>query len=297
MAISNQTLQIWWLAARPHTLSASVVPVLVGSALALRFGPFSVSLFILTLLGSVLVQIGTNLTDEFADHNATASKNKFPAPHKVIARQLLTVTQVKAGAAAAFGGATFIGVWLVWQTGWPLLVICVVSLLLAFGYSAGPFPLGDYALGELLVFVVMGPIMVGATFYVQTGAITQETIWLSMSVGGLVTAIMVVNNLRDQDEDRQNGRLTLVTLAGAPMVRLGYLLLVAFAFAIPAWLMTSMSPWLGLSWLSLPLALKLAVQIWSQKNQEAMHAALRGTAALHLLFGLMLTVGLLVGEI
>ena len=293
------SVKVWLVASRPHTLSAAVVPVLVGSALSVDQGAFMWSLFGLTLLGAILVQIGTNLTDEYADHDATSSAHKFAAPHKVIVRGLLTAQQVRRGAIMTFGFATVIGAWLVFQTGWPLLIVCLVSLLVAYAYSAGPFPLGDYALGELLVFIVMGPVMVGATFYVQTHGISWPVVWMSFPVGGLVTAIMVVNNLRDEEEDRKNGRLTLATVFGGGRLRWGYFLLVAIAYGVPVALVATQQfgYWVLLPWLTLPLALRLMKWLKAGTDRELIHRALRGTAALHLFFGVLLALGVLISGV
>ena len=285
----------WFLAARPHTLSASVVPVLVGSAMAAAAGGFAWGVFALTVVGAVLVQIGANFTDEYADHGSTASAHKYLAPHKVIARGLLTHRAVRLGALIVFGAATSIGLWLVWRTGWPLLVVCLVCLAVAYAYSAGPFPLGDYALGEVLVFAVMGPLMVGATYYVQTLHLTWEVIWVSLPVGALVAAILVANNLRDEAEDRRNGRRTLVTVFGAGALRAAYLGLLLLACATPAALMLTgrWGAWLALPWLTLPLLVRVVHWIVTGRDRDTLHRALKGTSALHLLFGLALAVGLL----
>lgn len=288
-------LKSWFLAARPHTLSASVVPVLVGSALAATEGPFAWGVFALTLLGALLVQIGANFTDEYADHEATASAHKYLAPHKVIARGLLSRRAVRAGAVTVFGAATVIGLWFVYNSGWPLLLVCLGCLLVAYAYSAGPLPLGDYALGELLVFIVMGPVMVGATFYVHVRFVNWEVLWISLPVGALVAAILVVNNLRDEAEDRHNGRRTLATVFGARMMRGGYLLLLGLAYVIPALLMSlgSRGLWMALPWLTAPLLLRVAAWVVLGRDRDILHRALRGTSALHLLFGLALALALL----
>ncbi len=286
---------IWFVAARPHTLSASVVPVAVGSALAAADGAFGWGLFLLCVVGAVLVQVGANFTDEYADHDATASAHKYLAPHKVIARGLLSHGAVRLGALAVFGAATLIGIWLVWKTGWPLLVVCLVSLAVAYAYSAGPLPLGDYAAGEALVFVIMGPVMVGASYYVQAGDFSWGTLWAALPVGALVSAILVVNNLRDEEEDRRNGRRTLVTVFGAAPVRAAYLglLLLAFGSPLAAILLGEAGPWLALPWLTLPPALRVALLVSRGRERDTLHRALKSTSALHLLFGLALTAGLL----
>jgi 1,4-dihydroxy-2-naphthoate polyprenyltransferase len=289
------TAQAWIAASRPHTLSAAAVPVAVGSALAAAQGRFTWELCALTLLGSLLVQIGTNFTDEFADHGATASEHKFLAPHKVIARGLLSARAVKLGALAVFGLATLIGLRLVAHAGWPLLAVCLLSLACAYGYSAGPLPLGDIALGEPIVFLLMGPVMVMSTVYVQTLDWQALALWYSLPVGALVTAILMANNLRDVEEDRLHGRRTLVTVFGTPAVRAAHAALLALAYAsLPAaWLAGWAGPWVLLPWLTLPLALHVLRLLRGAGGRERLHAALKGTSGLHLSFGLLLTLGLL----
>ncbi|MCZ6842725.1 MAG: 1,4-dihydroxy-2-naphthoate octaprenyltransferase [SAR324 cluster bacterium] len=290
----RKQIKVWFVAARPHTLSASLVPVLVGSALAAAHGSFAWILFILTVLGAVLMQIGANFTDEYADHEATRSAHKYLAPHKVIARGLLSHGAVRMGAAAVFGLATIIGSWLVWRTGWPLLAVCLISLAVAYAYSAGPLPLGDYGLGEVLVFLVMGPVMVGATYYVQTLTYQWMVLWVALPVGALVAAILVANNLRDEEEDRRGGRNTLATLFGARAVRAGYLGLLVLAYLCPVvlFLLGKAEPWLALPWITLPLALRAGGLILRGRDRDTLHRALKSTSALHLLYGAVLAVGL-----
>lgn len=288
--------KIWFVAARPHTLSASVVPVLVGSALAAAEGRFGWLVFALTLIGALLVQVGANFTDEYADHDTTASVHKYLAPHKVIARGLLSHRAVRTGALVVFSAATAIGVWFVMNTGIGLLLVCLGCLLVAYAYSAGPFPLGNYALGELLVFIVMGPVMVGATYYVQARAFDWGVIWVSLPVGALVAAILVVNNLRDEAEDRRNGRRTLATVFGPAMLRGGYLGLALLAFIMPALLIAHgvWGAWLALPWLTAPLLLRVAAWVVRGRDRDTLHRALKGTSALHLLFGLALALAVLI---
>jgi 1,4-dihydroxy-2-naphthoate octaprenyltransferase len=288
------TVKTWFVAARPHTLSAAVVPVLVGSALVFWRPGFSGSVCGWTLVASLLVQIGANFVDEYSDHGTTASAHKYLAPHKVIARGLLTPGQVRTGAAVVFGAATLIGAGLVWRAGWPLLLLCMASLAVAYLYSGGPLPLGDYALGEPLVFVTMGPVMVMGTVYAQVSEWEVQALVYSLPVAALVTAILVANNLRDGEEDRRNGRKTVVTVFGEGAMRAGWLLLVGLAFAVTAWQAATRtgSGWLLLPWLTLPLAIRVALWILRGQDRDTLHRALRGTSALHLSFGVLLSAGL-----
>ena len=285
-----KAIRSWLLAARPHTLSAAVVPVLVGTSLAAAHGPVSWGLFALTIAGALLVQIGANLTDEVADHAATDSALKYPAPHKVIARGLLSPMEVRIGAGLCFALATLVGILLVSRAGWPLFLVCLASLLVAYGYSAGPFPLGDYAVGEALVFLFMGPVIVGGTYFVQRLALSWPVALHALPVAALVTAILVANNLRDREEDAAQGRRTLVTLHGDRPLRYGYLALLLLAFAAPfaTMVLGFGGPLLALPWLTIPLAARVLGWVLSAEDRPTLHRALRATSALHLAFGLLL---------
>jgi 1,4-dihydroxy-2-naphthoate octaprenyltransferase len=290
-----QAVGVWYRAIRPFTLSAAVVPVLVGSVLALHYGRFNWFLFGLVLLGSLLVQSATNLIDEYADHaQGGATGQKIQAPYKVIALGLLSPQAVLRGAWLFFGLAALIGIYLVVRTGWPLALVCLASLGVAYGYSAGPQPLGYLGLGEPLVFLFMGPVMVLASFYVQTQTLHWPAVWLSLPVGCLVTAILVVNNLRDTEEDRHSGKVTLVTLWGRqPVVWLyDVLLLIAFG-SVVILVLSGVGSWVWLApLLVLPLGVSVAKMVQHGTERAILHQALRGTARLHLLFGLLLALAL-----
>ena len=293
----REALGIWFQAVRPFTLSAAVVPVLVGSTLAAESGSFHAFLFILVLIGSVLVQCGTNLTDEYADHDADTARHKVQAPYKVIAQGLLTPGAVLRGALTCFGLAAMIGVYLVTRTGWPLAVVCLASVGVAYCYSAGPLPLGNVALGEPLVFVFMGPVMVLGSFYVQTQTINWTAAWLSLPVACLVTDILIANNLRDAEEDDLSGKTTLVHLWGRQPVALLYCALLLIAFGgVAALVLAGLGSWILLApFLSLPQAIATARRVTRSRERDDLHQALRGTAQLHLRFGLLLSAALVLG--
>lgn len=296
----RQGIETWYWAIRPFTLSASVVPVVVGNALAWHSGMFRWELFVLTLLGAVLVQSATNLVDEYADHvEGQSDSKKIQAPYKVLARGLLSRQAVLAGVLVCFGVATVIGVYLVLRTGWPIALVCLASLGVAYGYSAGPLPLGNLGLGELLVFIFMGPVMVLASFYVQTQTVTWLVAWVSLPVGCLVAAILIVNNLRDQEEDEHSGKVTLVTLWGRQPVVWLYdgLLLAAFGSVVVLSMAGLATRGVGaLLWLApllaLPRGIAVARMVQQGADRALLHQALQGTAKLHLHFGLLLALAL-----
>jgi 1,4-dihydroxy-2-naphthoate octaprenyltransferase len=292
-------LTSWFRAIRPFTLPASVVPVLVGTALAFRDGYFDGWRFVLTLVGSILVQSGTNLVDEYTDHKKGGSQDKLLAPYKVIALGLLSPQAVRAGAVLSFGVATVIGLYLVLVTNWALLFFCAASLLVAYSYSAGPLPLGNIGLGQPLVFVFMGLFMVMATYYVHTATLTIQALLAALPVACLVTGILVVNDLRDIDEDRQMGKITPVSRFGAGFGLLAFLLLVAGAYAsVLLWVMVrpALFPLL-LVLLALPKAGSTTRLIRSGDTRASLNQALRRSAHLHLQFGVLLALGLVISRL
>jgi 1,4-dihydroxy-2-naphthoate octaprenyltransferase len=288
----------WFWAIRPFTLPASVVPVLVGTALAFRDGYFDAWRFILTLAGSVPVQIGTNLVDEYTDHETGGSQGKLLAPYKVIALGTLSPQAVRAGAALSFGVATVIGLYVVSITSWPLLFFCGASLIVAYSYSAGPLPLGKVGLGQPLVFIFMGLLMVMATYYVQTATLTRQSLFAALPVACLVTGILVVNDLRDIDEDRQAGKVTPVNRFGARFGLLLFLLLVAGAYGgILLWVVAKPALYpILLVLLALPKAWSTTRLIRSGDTRATLNQALRCSAQLHLQFGFLLALGLVISR-
>jgi 1,4-dihydroxy-2-naphthoate octaprenyltransferase len=289
-------LKSWLWAIRPFTLPASIVPVLVGTALAFHDGPFNSWRFVLTLLGSILVQVGTNLVDEYTDHEKAGNQGKLLAPYKVIALGLLSPQSVRTGAILSFGMAIVIGLYLVLVTNWALLLFCAASLLVAYSYSAGPMPLGSVGLGQPLVFIFMGLLMVMATYYVQTATVTSPALLAALPVACLVTAILVVNDLRDIEEDRQTGKITPVSRFGSGFGLGTFLLLVGGAYlSVLLWVLArpALYPVL-LVLLALPQAYSTTRLIRFGETRATLNQALRGSAQLHLQFGVFLALGLVI---
>jgi 1,4-dihydroxy-2-naphthoate polyprenyltransferase len=207
-------IKAWFWAIRPFSISAAAVPVLVGSAFAFYGGKFSMLRFLLVLIASILVQMATNLIDEYSDHARPEGEHKIPGPYKVIALGKLTAKEVKLGALACFGLATALGLYLVYLAGLPVLFMCLGATAAAYFYSAGPLPLGKIGLGQPLVFIFMGIVMVAGSYYVQAGAFNPDIFWLALPVGCTVTAILASNDIRDMEEDLAVQKRTIVTVYG-----------------------------------------------------------------------------------
>jgi len=284
----------WWMAIRVPTLPAAVVPVLVGSAMAVHDHRFSSVIFIAVLAASILIQIGTNLTNDLADFRKGADTSERVGPIRVTQAGLLSPRAVAAGSVLSFGLAAALGIYLALVGGWPIVAVGAACILAGITYTAGPWPYGYHALGDLICFVFFGLVAVLGTYYLYAHALTPLAWLLSLPVAALVTAILVVNNLRDLQTDQRTGKHTLATIIGRGGARIEYFGLLASAYIIVliAAARRDAQPWVLLAWLTLPMAARLARELGA-KQGAALNPVLKATARLHLLFGLLLALGLM----
>lgn len=290
---SISPVRAWVLAARLPTLPAAVVPVLVGTAVAVQAGSFRLLPFIAAMVAAVLIQIGTNLANDYFDFHKGADTTERIGPLRVTQSGLIAVDTVRTGMLVTFGLAALVGLYLVFVGGWPILIIGLLSIAAAILYTGGPWPLGYNGLGDLFVFVFFGLIAVAGTTYVHTGTLATAALFHALPVANIVTAILVVNNLRDIDTDRIARKRTLAVLLGAQATRAEYVLLLvsAYLLLLVSWLMGLASTWVLLPWLTLPLAVPLLRTILSE-NGPVLNSVLKGTGRLHLVFGILLALGL-----
>lgn len=294
MALRPSPMRAWMLAARPATLPAAVVPVLVGSATAFAAGSFRPLPFIAALAAAVLIQVGTNFANDYFDFHKGADTAARIGPVRVTQSGLIAVETVRLGMIATFGLAALIGLYLVAIGGWPILLIGLLSITAGVLYTGGPWPLGYHGLGDLFVFIFFGLIAVAGTTYLHSGNVPTAALINALPVAMLVTAILVVNNLRDIDTDRVAGKHTLAVLLGRRATRAEYVLLVVGAYLLPplSWLLGTAAIWAWLPWLTLPLAVAL-VRAILHEDGPALNGVLKRTGQLHLLFGVLFAVGLL----
>jgi 1,4-dihydroxy-2-naphthoate polyprenyltransferase len=289
---------VWWRATRPFTFTASVTPVLVGTATAIRdTRQFYLLIFAAALLGSVAIQAATNLANEYYDHARGTDSRASPGPGHVIQDGLLSPRAVLAGSVALFALGSLLGLWLVAVAGWPVLALGVLSVLAAYAYTGGPAPLGYIGLGDLVVFVFMGPVIVLGAYYVQARAISTTAVWASVPMAALVTAILVVNNLRDVEDDRRKGKRTLATFIGPAATQVEYVLLIAAAYAsiVVGVGLRSLPPAALLTLLTLAPAAQVCRRVRVETDPARLTLLLRKTAQLHQWMGLLLAGALLLG--
>jgi 1,4-dihydroxy-2-naphthoate polyprenyltransferase len=288
-------LRLWAVAARPRTLPAAVAPVLVGTALAASEDVFKPLRFAAALLGSIFIQIGTNLANDYSDARRGADTEDRLGPVRVTAGGLMPPRRVLIGTWVAFGVAVAAGSYLAAVAGWELLVVGVVSIAAGVLYTGGPRPYGYEGLGELFVFVFFGLVAVGGSYFVQTEDLRWEAVALGVPVGLLAAAILVVNNVRDIETDRRAGKRTLAVRLGRDRaVRVFWeMLMLAFVSVPIIEALGALNGWILLSLLSVPLAIPLARTLRTRRDGPALNQLLADTGRLLAVFSLLLSSGLL----
>lgn len=299
VAVAPRGARVWLLAARPATLPAAVVPVLVGTGAALH-GQREIHerVFLPILVAALLIQIGTNFANDVADFHRGADTAERLGPLRVTQGGLVSPRQVLQATYLTFGLALLIGLYLVAFVGGglPILAIGVICVLAGVLYTAGPWPFGYHGLGDLVCFICFGVLAVLGTAYLQARSITALDVWASIPVGCLVTAILIVNNLRDIDTDRGVGKRTLAVRLGRRGTRAEYALCLVVAYVVAAGvgLAGLLGAWWWLPLLSLPLGVWL-IRFVNQAEGRSLNRALKRTGQLHLLFGILFAAAMWLG--
>jgi 1,4-dihydroxy-2-naphthoate polyprenyltransferase len=295
-------MRMWLMAARLRTLPAAVAPVLVGTSIAVTRDVFRPGAFIAALLGAILIQVGTNLSNDYSDARRGADTEERLGPMRVTAGGLVPPRTVLLWTYLTFGAAALCGVYLVVVAGWELLVLGVLSILAGVLYTGGPRPYGYEGLGEVFVFLFFGIVAVAGSAFAQLESWPWESFALAVPVGLLVTAILVVNNIRDMDTDRRAGKRTLAVRLGRERARFEYAALMALGFLVllpiaaieiadsESW----SALWWLLPWLTVPLAVKLVGVVRTRVDGPTLNGALARTAGLQLVFCVLLTAGILI---
>ncbi len=281
--------QVWFLALRPKTLSVSLSPVVVGTAVAwhdsgrLLWGPLLVA-----MVAAALIQIGTNLFNDVGDFLRGTDTPDRLGPPRATAQGWLTPGQVRAGAWLAFGLALLCGIYLAWHGGWPIVLIGIASLAAGWAYTGGPAPIAYRPLGELFVWLFFGLVAVVGSYYLQTLSMSPLAGLAAALVGCHAAAVITVNNYRDLDGDARNGKNTLAVWLGRPATRRVY----ATEMLLPYALLFLLLPQLGwislLPLLSMALALSLVRRFFREQPGPVFNRLLAATAGLQLIFSLLL---------
>ncbi len=287
----------WLEAARPKTLPAAVIPVMVGTALAAAHRSADYVNAAICLTFALLVQIGTNFANDYFDFVQGADTPARVGPRRAVAAGLITPGRMLGATCLVLGVAFAVGLLLVREGGWILLPVGIVSIGCAIAYTGGPFPLGYNGLGDLFVFIFFGLVAVDTTFYVQTGHVTADTTSCAVAVGLLAANILVANNYRDAETDARAGKKTLVVRFGRKFAVWQYALSVTVALLCPPALLLTGYQWpVLLPLLLAPWAVALTRKLAASREPAEQITLLGDTAKYLAVFGVLLSAGVLLGR-
>ena len=294
--MNTTNFRLWLSASRPKTLAAAVVPVMVGASIAwydqlFRFDTTAVALFC-----AFAIQIGTNFANDYFDFVKGADTDERLGFERATASGLIKPETMKFATIVTMFTAFLAGLYLVWIGGWIVLAIGLASLLFGILYTGGPYPLGYNGLGDIFVFIFFGFVAVMGTYYVNALEWSALSAWASIPVGALCVNILVVNNLRDVDQDRIANKRTLGVLFGEQALRTEYISMLAISYLPLAviYFLYPVSYWIFLPLLSLPEAYRLNHLIWNNKDKRTLNETLGQTARLMFFFGLLFSAGFII---
>jgi 1,4-dihydroxy-2-naphthoate octaprenyltransferase len=291
---SPTSFQAWMLAIRPKTLPAGAVPVVLGSALAAADGSFRLLPALVALICALGIQVTTNFINEIYDFRKGADTADRLGPTRTVAAGIISEKTMIRVSASLAGGVFLLGLYLVYTAGWPILIIGILSLLFAWAYTGGPYPIAYSGLGDLFVFIFFGLVAVGGTYYVQAHDLVLPVLIAAAAPGAFSVNILLVNNIRDIDTDRKVGKMTLPARIGGQWARRFYIVLTVVAYLVPGLLcMNHYSPWGLLSLLSVPLAFTMIRKLYASEGRE-LNQVLAGTGKLMTIHGLLFAAGLLI---
>ena len=293
-------IRVWWMATRPFSFTASVTPVALGAALAAWDGKFNLLIFGLVLVGSVAIHAGTNLINDYYDWRKGTDTAESLGPNRPLKEKLVTPRQVLIAGLLCFALGGGIGLYLVAARGGLfILVIGVLSVLAGYFYTAGPAAFAYIGLGEVIVFIFMGPIMVVGSYFMLAQDVPLRVVLLAVPVGMLVAAILHANNMRDHDMDRAQGKRTLSNILGRRGSKIEYVFLVGGGFvAMLALVLLRMAPVpVLLTLLAAPQAWKLIKRGTGTEDPKILNGLVRGSASLHGRFGWLMILGVVLAAL
>lgn len=304
----RERVRIWWSAARIHTLPAGIAPVLVGIGIAWSNDIFALLPALAALLGALLIQIGTNFANDYYDAVHGVDTPEREGFTRATAAGLIDPTTMRDAMILTFVAAIALGTYLVYVGGVPILVIGLLSVAAGIAYTGGPLPFGYRGLGDVFVFVFFGIIAVVGTYYVQAvsaleplprtippGTIAIDAVVASLAMGALTTAILVINNVRDLEEDAAAGKRTLAVIIGRRWSRVEFVGLLILAYLVPVWFLleTDQLPILVV-YATLPMAWRVARVVLRETSGTALNPALSSMGRLTLVYAISFVVGVVV---
>lgn len=290
----NKGWKVWWQLTRPHTLTASFVPVLLGTALAIHETKIHFGLFLAMLIASLLIQAATNMFNEYYDYKRGLDNEESVGIGGTIVRDGVKPRTIMQLALVLYLISILIGVYICMSTSWWLAAIGLFCMVIGYLYTGGPLPIAYTPFGELFAGFFMGMGFILISFYVQTGAVSLTSILISIPITILVGAILLSNNIRDLDGDKEFGRKTLAILLGRKnaIYLLAGMFIVSYAWVFVLMLMGYSSAWLTIVVLSAPKAIKATKGFIGKTIPITMMPAMKATAQTNTIFGFLLSIGL-----
>ncbi|WP_173915776.1 1,4-dihydroxy-2-naphthoate polyprenyltransferase [Halobacillus sp. Marseille-Q1614] len=287
--------QVWWRLMRPHTLTAAFVPVFIGSVLAALDGTFHFGLFLAMLLASILIQIATNMFNEYYDYVKGLDNENSVGIGGAIVRDGISPRTVLLLANGCLVTAAILGFYICASSSWWIAVIGLVSMLFGYLYTGGPYPIAYTPFGEVTAGFFMGPIIIGISYFIQTLSLNWTVLLISLPVAIFIGAILLANNIRDRVGDAENGRRTLAILFGhqGAIRFLTIIFAVAYILTIIYILIGSLPVWSFITLLSLKKANQAVKGFMGKSQPLEMMPAMKATAQTNTIYGLMLGISLL----
>ena len=291
--------KVWLKTSRPFSLTATVSPILVGTAVAAYDGTFRIAVFLLTLCSSLFLQIGANFFNEYFDYLYGLDSMESLGSSTVIFRGEMAAGQVLAGGIGSFVLAAVLGIGLMYLVGPAILLFGIAGMAIAYFYSAWPFKFASRGLGDILVYLAMGFLMTWGAYYVQLPRWSEQAFAASVPVGFLVTAILNMNNVRDYQEDRTVHKRTLPVRFGQVFgQRFHAVLLLGSYVAVSIFALLGFLPVFSLLvWVTFPLAFGNVRAVLAAQERKVFMIGIKRTAMLHLQFGVALAVGIVLAAL
>ncbi|MUK90041.1 1,4-dihydroxy-2-naphthoate polyprenyltransferase [Ornithinibacillus sp. L9] len=288
--------QVWWRLLRPHTLTASFVPVFVGTMIAINDTALHVWLFLAMLVASMLIQSATNMFNEYYDYVRGLDTEESVGIGGTIVRDGIKPKTVLNLALAFYVISLLLGIYICMESNWWIAVIGLVSMALGYFYTGGPIPIAYTPLGELFSGFFMGTVIIGISYFIQTGTVTSEALFISIPVAIFIGCIMLANNIRDLDGDKKNGRKTIAILLGRPnAVRLLALLFVFAYILTTLYMILGILPiWSVITYLGIILAIKVIKNFWGKTQPLEMMPAMIATGKTNSIYGFLLGLSLFI---
>ncbi|WP_106496827.1 1,4-dihydroxy-2-naphthoate polyprenyltransferase [Lentibacillus sp. Marseille-P4043] len=295
----KEGFQIWWRLLRPHTLTASFVPVFVGTMLAYIDGSINIILFLAMLIASMLIQAATNMFNEYYDFVRGLDNEESVGIGGTIVRDGISAKTVLRLAFIFFGIAIMLGIYICMVSSWWIAVIGIVCMLFGYLYTGGPLPIAYTPLGELFSGFLMGTVIIGISYFIQTLTITGTVILVSVPVAIFIGSIMMSNNIRDLDGDKENGRKTIAILLGRKNAIRFLSGLFVIAFGLTAfYIIDGMLPvWSIIAFLSVIKAIEVIKKFQGKTKPLEMLPAMVATGKTNTIYGFLLGISLLLSKL